>query len=223
MKFILNSTLDTLPTRVNLKMWGKVTNDKCRCGMKQTLNHILNCCALSLNEGRFTYRHDNVLQYIAKCLDQDKYKCYIDIPEHQTPAGGTLPPNIAVTNLKPDIVVIDKQKKSVTIFELTVPAEHRLKIAHDLKFQKYSHFETNPNFTVKVVPFEVGSHTGYISSDNKKYIHTLHKHCKKSIKLKKFMQNMSAISVLSSYYLFNCRNYDAWGDMEPILAPFPNQ
>ena len=51
MKFILNSTLDTLPTRVNLKMWCKVSNDKCRCGVKQTLNHILNCC---LNEGRFT-------------------------------------------------------------------------------------------------------------------------------------------------------------------------
>ena len=150
MKFILNSTLDTLPTRVNLKMWGKVSNDKCRCGVKQTLNHILNCCPLSLNEGRFTFRHDNVLHYIAKCLDLSKYKWYVDIPEHQTPAGGTLPPNVAVTTLKPDIVVIDKNTKSVTIFELTVPAEHRLKIAHDLKYQKYSHFTRNEHFTVSI-------------------------------------------------------------------------
>ena len=74
-----------------------------------------------------------------------------------------------------------------------------------------------------VVPFEIGSHTGYISSDNKGYIHTLHKFCQKSIKQKKFMQNMSAIVTLSSYYLFNCRNNDNWGEMDPILAPFPNQ
>ena len=30
MKFLLNSTIDTLSTKVNLKMWGKVSSDKCR-------------------------------------------------------------------------------------------------------------------------------------------------------------------------------------------------
>ena len=115
------------------------------------------------------------------------------------------------------------KKKSVSIFELTVPAEHRLKIAHSLKLEKYSHFVENRNFTVKVTPFEIGSHSGYINSDNKSYIHSLHKFCKKPIKLKKFQQNISAISVLSSYYLFNCRNYDVWDTSEPaIQAPFPH-
>ena len=61
MKFVLNSTIDTLPTKANLKQWGKISNDKCSCGKKQTLNHILNCCKKSLNEGRFIYRHDNIL------------------------------------------------------------------------------------------------------------------------------------------------------------------
>ena len=144
--------------------------------------------ALEKKLRKISLEHDNVLHYIAKCLDHSKYKCYVDIPDDQTPAGGTLPPNVAVTTLKPDIVVIDKYTKSVTIFELTVPAEHRLKIAHDLKYQKYSHFTRN---------IEIGSHTGYISSDNKGYIHTLHKFCRKSIKQKKFMQNMSAIVTLS--------------------------
>ena len=88
----------------------------------------------------------------------------------------------------------DKNTKSVTIFELTVPVEHRLKIAHDLKYQKYSHFTRNENFTVSVVPFEIGSHTRYIYSDNKGYIHRLHKLCQKSIKQKIFIQNMSAIA-----------------------------
>ena len=79
------------------------------------------------------------------------------------------------------------------------------------------------NLKVNVTPFEVGSHTGYINSDNKKYIHALHKFCKKNIKLKLFMQNMSAISVMSSYYIFNCRNFENWEDMEPIQPPFKHQ
>ena len=63
--------------------------------------------------------------------------CYIDIKHHQTPAEGTLPADLVVTTLKPDIVIIDQTKNTVHIFELTVPAEHRIKTAHDLKFDKY--------------------------------------------------------------------------------------
>ena len=76
--------------------------------------------------------------------------------------------------------------------------------------------------TVKVIPFEIGSHTGYISTENKKSLHTLHKFCKSDIKLKKFIHNISAITVLSSYYIFNARNQENWESMETIHAPFNN-
>ena len=223
MKFLLNSTIDTLPTKVNLKMWGKVSSDKCRCGSKQTLNHILNCCGPSLREGRYTFRHDNVLSYISKCLNKSKFKCYIDIEGSQTSAGGTLPPNLAVTTLKPDIVIFDKASKTVDIFELTIPAEHRIKKAHELKYEKYQHFISDiKNQTVKVLPFEIGSHTGYITQENKKTLHSLHKYCEKNITMKKFTQNISAIVVLSSYYIFNARNQENWDTLDQISAPFPN-
>ena len=205
-------------------MWGKRTNDKCRCGVKETLNHLLNCCQLALNEGRFTYRHDCVLNYIASCLDTEKYTCFVDIPGHQTPAGGTLPPNLTVSVLKPDIVVVNNQKKTVDIFELTCSAEHRIQTANQIKAHKYSHFETDIiHFKATVIPFEVGSHTGYITRDNKTRLASLHKYCKKSIKLKIFERNISAITILGSYYIFNSRSQDLWPEMAPILAPFPNQ
>ena len=73
MKFVLNAAIDTLPTKVNLKQWGKCVNDKCFCGRRQTLNHILNCCKISLDQGRYTFRHDNILAYISQCLDKSKY------------------------------------------------------------------------------------------------------------------------------------------------------
>ena len=120
MKWLLNASIDTLPTRVNLKLWGKVNNEKCFCGQRQTLNHILNCCTVSLNQGRYTYRHDSVLSYIIKCLDSSKYTFYIDLIGHQTQDGGTLLSEIMVTTLKPDVVIIDKQRKILEIFELTV-------------------------------------------------------------------------------------------------------
>ena len=141
MKFVLNSSIDTLPTKVNLKQWGKLTNDKCFCGKRQTLNHILNCCDRSLNDGRYTFRHDCILvHYINQCIDKQKFQCYIDIDGEQTAAGGALPPSIVVSNLKPDIVIVDKKQKTVTIFELTFPADHRIEVSNKLKFKKYQHF-----------------------------------------------------------------------------------
>ena len=117
-----------------------------------------------------------------------------------------------------------RAKKKGRIFELTVPAEHRIKIAHDLKYQKYQHFETDiTTHTVNLVPFEVGSHTGYISRENKVNIHSLHKFSKKYISLKKFTQNISAITIMSSFFIFNCRNQENWESLDPISGPFSNQ
>ena len=188
------------------------------------MNHVLNCCKVSLEQGRFTYRHDNILTYISKCLDKDKFTCFIDIKDHQTPSGGTLPPSVIVTNLKPDIVIIDKKNKTINIFELTVPGETRLKISHNLKQEKYQHFTSDiKSYSAAVAAFEVGSHTGFINSENKQTLKNLHKFCKKDIKLKNFKTNISSISVLSSYYLFTCRNSEAWQRSEPIMAPMSNQ
>ena len=223
MKFLLNSAIDTLPTKVNLKLWGKRSSDKCRCGKKETLNHILNGCDMALQEGRYTYRHDTILKFISNCLDRVKFTCFVDLQDCQTPAGGTLPPSLVVSTLRPDVVIIDKKKKEVNIFELTVPAEPRIKISHSLKYQKYQHLISDiGGHKVNIIPFEVGSQTGYISQENKDHIKTLHKFCQSTIKLKKFKQNISALTVLSSYLIFNSRNH-GWGDMEPILPPFPNQ
>ena len=148
----------------------------------------------------------------------------IDIPGHQTSAGGTLPADILVSNLRPDLVIVDKKKKTVTVLELTVPAETRIPVSHKLKSEKYQHLVTDiRNYEVKVLPFEVGSHTGHLKTSNRQTLHTLHKFCQKDVKLKKFLQNISAVAVLGSYYIFNCRNEKNWEGSEFILAPFLNQ
>ena len=67
---------------------------------------------------------------------------------------------------KPDIVIIDKRNKSVAVLELTCPAEHRIPAANNLKMEKYAHFETDhPEKNISVTPFEIGSHTGYVTKE----------------------------------------------------------
>ena len=69
MKWLLNSSIDTpAPTKTILRQWGKVVNDKCICGQRQALNHILNCCPISLAQGRhygMALGHDNILEKIS--------------------------------------------------------------------------------------------------------------------------------------------------------------
>ena len=117
------------------------------------------------------------------------------------------PPDVDVTNLKPDIVIVGNQKKSVSILELTCPAEQRISAANTLKMDKYSHFETDQNGNnVTGKAFEIGSHTGYVTNENKTRLTHVHKFCKKSIKLKNFLKNISAILVMGSYFIFNSRS-----------------
>ena len=98
-----------------------------------------------------------------------------------------------------------------------------IEISHNLKYQKYQHpISDIGGQSVNIIPFEIGSQTGYISLENKEYFKKLHKFCQSNIKLRKFKQNISALTVLSSYLIFNSRNH-GWGDMDPILPPFPNQ
>ena len=55
MKFILNSTIHTLPTHNNLRLWGKRTSDKCKlCGNMDSTLHVLNGCKTCLVQGRYT-------------------------------------------------------------------------------------------------------------------------------------------------------------------------
>ena len=148
---------------------------------------------------------------------------YIDIDDNQTSERGTLPPNLIVTRLKPDLVIVDEVKKTLHIFELTVPGDLRISAAHSLKMDKYQHFSRDINsYKTTVVPFEIGSHTGQITRDNKTSLHLLHTFCHKDIKLKCFLKNISAIVLLGSYYIFNCRNETSWTKTSPILAPFSN-
>ena len=79
LKFILNSTICTLPTKSNLVLLGRSKSDKCvSCGRREITNYVLSSCPVALEQGRYTYRYNKVLQAITSQLDQNRFKFYSD-------------------------------------------------------------------------------------------------------------------------------------------------
>ncbi|CAC5385085.1 unnamed protein product [Mytilus coruscus] len=73
--FLLRSVYDVLPTPTNLTMWKLIEDPSCKlCSKPANLEHILSSCRTALKDGRYTWRHDQVLREIAAVLDKQRRK-----------------------------------------------------------------------------------------------------------------------------------------------------
>ena len=72
-KFYLNSTLNTLPTRDNLRRWGVEDHpNSCDlCSLPQNLKHVLCCCSYALNQGRYRWRHNKILYILMTSISEE--------------------------------------------------------------------------------------------------------------------------------------------------------
>ena len=212
MKFILNSTIDTLPTKANLKLWGLSGSDKCKlCGRKETTNHILSSCNTALNQGRYTYRHNRVLKEITSNIDTNLYTFYSDL-EGQTIEGGTIPPDVLVTAEKPDLVIINRLINHLVVIELTCPWEENLEDARQRKTNKYAPLINDiaqKGFSVEYFPLEVGAR-GIINKINKETLKDISLYT--TINTKNLIKNLSKQAVSASYYIFLSRNERDWSN-----------
>ena len=142
LKFALNAGVNTLPSLDNLKRWGKRVSDRCPfCGNIQTLAHVLSNCSTALNQGRLTWRHNSVLTSMINVIRphlKPGMILYSDMPGYQAPHGGTIPPHILVTSLKPDIFVFNTQSLEVIVLELTCPWDNNIARSHNFKQEKYA-------------------------------------------------------------------------------------
>ena len=230
MAFAMRAATNTLATPDNLKRWKKVRNDDClmcknqdRPACKATLHHILNHCSAFLGDTeRFKWRHDSVLTYLAETLKEslpDNISLYADLEGHSI-NGGTLPPHIAITGSRPDLVLINTTEKTVWLLELTVSFETNFDAAHTRKKLRYTSLAediTEAGYTCNNVPFEIGSR-GHVSLANKTTLCTMHSLCKPKTRLSKFTQDISKISLLCSYSIYLSRSESNWTCVEPLRA-----
>ena len=179
MKFMINSFLDTLPTKNNLSRWGKNMSTNCLlCSKKETLRHVLNHCQVMLDQGRYTWRHNSVLRIIHdtfKEIADPSWTLYCDLTGTTKVAGTTIPPDILATQQRPDLVLLNRTSKSIIIIELTIPFDQNIPTAHDYKTNKYSSLILDlgeQSYDAKLFCLEVGSR-GLITHSNKCNINTL--------------------------------------------------
>ena len=137
LKFALNAVQDTLPHNANLQCWRKLS-DACKlCGKRQTLLHILNNCPVALNSRRYNQRHDLVLTIISDFLRATLTEDYKIVSDLATPENYLFPPVLAITDLRPDLVVYNELMRDAIIIELTVPFESNSGKAQERKQGKY--------------------------------------------------------------------------------------
>ena len=67
--------------------------------------------------------------------------------------------------------------------------------------------------------FEVGVR-GFLTKENTSRLKLIHSLYKKSVKLKTFLENISALSIVSSYYIFTARKKSDMGETGYIHPPF---
>ena len=223
LKFAINAGINTLPSNDNLKRWGKRTNDRCPfCGNIQTLAHILSNCGIALEQGRFTFRHNSVL-----CSMIDLVRPYLnhgmvlysDIPGFQAPHGGTIPPHVLTTNLKPDVVVINEVLRKVVVFELTCPWDSNIDRSHAFKEEKYAPLvrDLSRDFSVYHYSVEVSARGQVTKSNRLRLKNFVFQICNNARHLSKsVIRVMSKAALLSSFTMFSARNEPAWQNPLPL-------
>ena len=218
LKFLLNSTIDTLPSNNNLVQWNKLVSDACNlCGGRETLGHILNGCPVMLEQQRYTWRHNSVLSKIHASLLSEissSLEIHCDLPGH---SSVTVPPDILPVTEKPDLVIVNRNEKTLYIVELTVCFESGFKRAHDYKQTKYEalFFDLEEaGWTVQYLALEVGSR-GVVLKDSNNQLYTLlrsiplnQKWCQK--KHRNLIRDMAKTAIVCSYVLFYAKFDKVW-------------
>ena len=172
LSFALKASSNGLNTPDNLKRWGIRKTNKCDlCGNPSNLQHILNWCPKALKEGRFTWRHNSVLYHFATTLKEkapDNLEIFADLPNFWL-NGGTIPPDILPTGLRPDLVIINRAERKITLLELTCSFECNIETANIRKTKNYNDLKADlekSGWKVALTPFEIGSR-GLITKRNR--------------------------------------------------------
>ncbi|KAL6462518.1 hypothetical protein MHYP_G00289400 [Metynnis hypsauchen] len=91
LSFIIKATYDILPTPANLHLWLGEDPACPLCSAPAGLKHILVGCKTSLSQGRYTWRHNQVLRCLASAIEEKRTATNAAppnvYPEVQTPTA----------------------------------------------------------------------------------------------------------------------------------------
>ena len=105
----------SLPMRKNLSLWNLSQLSDCEfCLLPETLLHVVAGCKVYLEQGRYTWRHNSALNFLATSLKAiEGPPLFADIP------GFSSPSIITGDNLRPDLLLRTKEN-ILYVLELTI-------------------------------------------------------------------------------------------------------
>ena len=217
-KNIFNFTLEylsnTLATRKNLSKWCITQSSACSfCLQSETLQHIVSSCKSYLEQGRYTWRHDSVLNFIANTLSGLQFcSVYASLPAFLSPSL------ITGDSHRPDLILVTNDNNSY-ILELTIRFESNIKFNSDRKAIKYNPLQKELRSKyqqIKFINLSLGA-LGTVGSSSESFIDPLNclefnKPLQRSI-----LSKIINITIRCTYFIFYRRN-KPWTD--PKLPAF---
>ena len=204
-KFVLNAGLDTLPHRKNLRRWKKSDSDQCPlCGETQSLLHVLNSCRVALSQRRYDNRHDTILTRIVAFIKNQQTDLHIiaDLPTVEYDR-----PDFLISDLRPDIVMWNEERKLCYLIELTVCYDTITDKAQERKALKYMELAEGINSTsmymCNIITLQVGSR-GFIDVNSFKALKSIIK--MKNKDFKNFLTEIAADAIIGSFKIWSRRN-----------------
>jgi len=221
LSFTIRAVYDQLPTGDNLLRWKLSEDNKCPlCNGTQTLHHVLSACTISLASGRYTWRHNQVLQKVVQAVDEARvlpaarergilqgandWKIAADLSGMRA-----YPAMVAECGARPDIVVTSEQQKAAVVIELTVPYETNMSGSHEFKLAKYEELARHlrmKGYKPHLFAVEVGARgfAGASAYSLLKRLGLSNQSCSKNLKL------MTEAAERASYWLWLKRGDKTW-------------
>ena len=144
----------------NLHRWGEIDSAACDlCSLRQTQCHMLASCPVAAEEGRYTWRHDSVLNtklmYLSQ-LTSYGYTLYDDLP-------GYFHPNAFFRSMRSDIVLT--KNDDIYIIELTCCFETNTKKSRrykmknkDIEIDCHGHFKNFQKIFIEIITLGLITH-----------------------------------------------------------------
>ena len=201
--FSLKYLTNTLATRKNLFKWSIGQSSACSfCLQSETLQHVVSSCKSYLDQGRYTWRHDSVLNFIANTLSAlPSCSIYADLPAFLSPSL------VTGDSLRPDLLLITKNN-TLHILELTIGFETNIKVNSDRKALKYNplHQDLRSKYTqTKFINLSLGA-LGIVGSSSDSFTELLKAVDFDSKMQKAILSRIMNITIRCTYYMFCCRN-----------------
>ena len=208
--FMIKYLNNTLATRKNLFKWSLSDSPSCSCCLHpETLQHDVSSCRSYLEDGRYTWRHNSVLLFIAKSFSSIQHcLVYADLPFFPSPSL------ITGDSLRPDLALIAPDN-SLYVLELTVGFETNIEINSNRKATKYRPLllDLKPRYReINFVDISMGA-LGILESSADSLLQMMKELGIDNSTQKVIIKKIMKIAVRCTYYVF-CRRNKAWTNPE---------